>query len=64
MNALSNQKLAMRRTMPKPQDTPFKRFAARLMELKNYLPLFNGSSTSNNMPLEELNEILPHSVPN
>ena len=40
INALSKQKRAMRRAMRKPRDLPFKHFAARLMELNNYLPLF------------------------
>ena len=40
INALSKQKRAMRCDMCKPQDTPFKCFTTRLMELKNYLPLF------------------------
>ena len=40
INALSKQKRAMRCDMCKPQDTPFKCFTTRLMELNNYLPLF------------------------
>ena len=52
INALSKQKPTMRRAMRKPRDLPFKRFAARLTELNNYLPLFPWSSAVNNMPPE------------
>ena len=62
INALSKQKRVMRRAMRKPQYLPFKRFAAWLTELKNYLPLFPGSTASKNMPPKEPNEILLHAV--
>ena len=54
----------MRQAMHKPQDILFKRFADRLTELNNYLPLLPGSSATKNIPPEELNKILQHAVPN
>ena len=64
INALSKQKRAMRRAMRKPQIMAFKRFAARLTEINNFLPLFPGSDASKKMEMENLNEILLHAVPN
>ena len=64
INALSNQKREIRRAMRKPPDLPFKRFDARLTGLNNYLPIFPGSSASNNMSPEELNEIILQTVLN
>ena len=54
----------MRHTMHKNPDLPFKNFASRLTELKNYLPLFPGSSANKKIPPEDLNKILLHAFPN
>ena len=54
----------MRRAMRKPWDLPFKRFAARLTELNNYLPLLPWYSATKKVPPEEINEIILHAVPN
>ena len=40
-----------------------KRFAARMTELVNYLPLFPGSDGTKKMEEEELNMILLHVIP-
>ena len=37
-------------------------FSAQLKELNNHLPLFPGSSVSNKMAPEELNEIILHAI--
>ena len=58
INALNKKKRAMRRAMTKPRDLQFKRFAARLTELNNHLPLLPGSRVAKNMDPEELNNIL------
>ena len=63
INSLSKQKHAMRRAMRTPQSMTFKHFAARLMEMNNFLPLFPGSDASEKMEMEELNKILLHAVP-
>ena len=49
--------------MHKPHDIFFKRFAAWLTEINNFLSLFPGSDSTNKMPSEELNEILLNDVP-
>ena len=49
LNAPNKQKLAMIRTMRKPWDLLFKRFAAQLTELNNYLQIFPGSSAAKKM---------------
>ena len=54
----------MCRTMRKPKDIAFKRFAARLTELNNYLLLFPGSSATKKIRPEELKDILLHAIPN
>ena len=64
IDALSKQKRMVRCAMRKPQNLPFKIFSAQLTELKNYLPLFPGSSNANTMPPEEINYILLHTIPN
>ena len=64
INALYKQKRAVRRAMRKSQSLLFKFLAARLTEINNYLPLLPGSSESQNMAPEELNEILLHVVTN
>ena len=53
----------MRRAIRKPQITTFKRFAERLTEMNNFLPLFPGSESSKKMEMEDLNDILLHAVP-
>ena len=53
----------MRREMRTPQSMTFKHFAARLMEMNNFLPLFPGLDASEKMEMEELNKILLHAVP-
>ena len=50
INALSKKRCSMRRVMHKPQDIPFKSFAARLTELNKYLTLFTGSSAAKYPP--------------
>ena len=62
INSISNQKLAIRRAMRKPQSMTFKRFAERLTEMNNFLMLFPGSEASKKMEMEELNEILLDAV--
>ena len=42
----------------------FKRFAARLTEMNNFLPLFPGSEASKKMETEEINKVILHAVPN
>ena len=49
--------------MRKPHDMPWKRFAAQLTEINNFLPIFPGSDASKKRHPKELNEILPHAVP-
>ena len=49
--------------MRKQRDMPFKRFAARLTEINDFLPLFPILDATNKMPTEELNEFLFHAVP-
>ena len=49
INSLSKQKRIMCRAILKPQYLPFKRFPARLTEMKNYLTVFPTSSDSKNM---------------
>ena len=55
INALSKQMHTMRRTMRKPLIISFSFFAAQLMEINNYIPLFPGSSDYNKITLEDLN---------
>ena len=64
INSISKQKHTMRRTMRKPRSINFKRFAARLMEISNFLLLSPGLDVSKKITHEELNEILLHAVPN
>ena len=64
INLLSNQKFATRRAIRKPQSMTFNRFAARLIEMNNFLPLFPGLDVSRKMEPEERNEILLHAVTN
>ena len=64
INVLPKQNSAMRRAMRKSWSMNFKRFAARLTEINNFLPLLPWSDASNKMEMEELNEILLHEVPN
>ena len=64
INEHSKQKGVMRREMCKPHDMIFKSFTAELKEIINFLPLFHGSYATNNIPPEEINEILLHAVPN
>ena len=54
----------MRCAMRKPLSLLFMRFSAQLMEPKNDITLFTGSNVANNMPPENLNEILLHTGPN
>ena len=54
----------MHLAMHKPRELPFKWFVAHFTELDNYLPLFTGLSASKNIPPEELNNILLHTIPN
>ena len=64
INAMYNRKRAMCCAMRKNWDFYFKRFAAQLTELNNYLPLFPGSSNSMKMAPDELNKIILHDIPN
>ena len=63
INAPSKQKHTVRRTMSKPWDLLFKRFAAWLMELNDYLPIFPELSDTNKIPPKEINKIILHAVP-
>ena len=50
--------------MHKHRSMTFKRFAARLTEMKKPLPLFPGSDSSKKITPEEPNEVLQHGFPN
>ena len=50
--------------MHKPREMSFKRFAARLTEINNFLPVFPVSDLTKKMPTKELNYILLQAVPN
>ena len=50
MNALSKQKRAMRRAVLKPFDVLFKRFAAQLTKINNFLPIFSGLEATKMIP--------------
>ena len=50
--------------MCKPQSMTFKRFAARLTENNNLLPLLPVLDASKKIETEELKKILLHAVPN
>ena len=54
----------IRRAMRRPQSITFKRFAARLTEINNFLPIFPGLDAFKKIEMEELNKILLHAVPN
>ena len=62
INALYNQKRAMRHAMCKTLNIPFKRFTTQLTCLNNHLLLFPGSSNTKNTAPKELNDILLLSV--
>ena len=64
INLISKKNLSIRRSTNKPQSMTFKRFAARLVEMNNFLPLFIGSDDLKKMKIKELNEILLHTVTN
>ena len=64
VNALSNQKRAMRHIIRKPRDMSFNRFTAQQTEINKFLPVFPGSDTTKKIPAEELNEIFLHAVSN
>ena len=49
IDSLSKKKRAMRRAMSKPWSIIFKHFAARLMEMNNFLPIFPGFYNSKKM---------------
>ena len=61
---MRHAKRAMRHAIRKPCNMIFKRFAAQLTEINIFLTLFPGSDATNNMPPEELNAILIHTLPN
>ena len=63
-NYLINQKHAMRKITDKPHGTNICKHDTRLTELIILLPMFPGLYGSNKMDYDELNEILPRSVPN
>ena len=52
LNMINKQKRATRRATSKPRDLQFKRFAARLAKLNNYLPLLPGLSVAEKMDPE------------
>ena len=54
----------MHHAMRKPWYLPFKRFAAWITELNNYLPILPGSIAHKKIPPKELNKILLYYVPN
>ena len=64
INALSNQKRVMRRTMNETRKIMFKNFDAQLTGINNYMPHFPGSIEAKKMGPEELNKILLHAVTN
>ena len=64
INAISKKKRAMRRVMRKHWSTSFKSFAARLTKSKNFLSILPGSEAYNKMEMEDINEILLHTVSN
>ena len=54
----------MRRYMKKPHILKSRRYAARLIDLIEYLVSFTGTAMADKMGVTELNEILLNSMPN
>ena len=63
VNLLSKQKRAMRRCMKKPRRLKVRHYAARLIDLNEYLDSFPGAAMNNKIGFTELNEILLNSMP-
>ena len=64
LNALTNKKRAMRRGMRKPRGLKVIFYAARLIELNEYLYVFLGEKIGNKFFVTELDEILLNSMAN
>ena len=64
MDALSKKKHAMRRGIRKPLKLNVRRYAARLIDLNEYLAAFPVARASDNIGETDLNEILLNSMPN
>ena len=54
----------MRRRVKKPLSLTVRRYAAHLIDLKEYLASFWGATLTDNIGVTELNEILLNSMPN
>ena len=63
INTVSKHKCMMCHAMQKTRAVPFKRFMARLTDLKNHLQMFPGSDNRNKMDEDKLNKILLYAVP-
>ena len=55
VNSLSKQKRAMRRCMKKTRRLKVRRYAARLIDLNEYLTSFPGATMADKMGFNELN---------
>ena len=64
VNSLSKQKRAMRRGMKKMRSLTVSRYAARLIDLNEYLASFPWVNLTDKIGVTELNEILLKSIPN
>ena len=64
VNYLSKQKGAMHCGMEKPRTLTVRRYAARLIDIHDYLDSFLGVTLTDNIVVTELNEILLNSVNN
>ena len=64
MDALSQQKLLMRRGMRKTHNLKLRCYAACMIDIDEYLYAFQGAKASDKIGETELNEILLNSMPN
>ena len=63
VNSISKQKRAMRRCMKNTRSLKVRRYAARVIDLNEYLASFPGATMANKMDVTELNKILLNSMP-
>ena len=64
LNLLSKQKRSMRCGMKIPRSLTVRRYAARLIDLNEYLASFPGATLTDKIGITELNEILLNIMPN
>ena len=62
INSLSKQKRAMRRCTKNPCSLKLRGYAARLIDLNQYLASFPGATMADKMGVTELNKILLNSM--